>query len=140
MERPILSDKDVFPTDEIIFSHIGKTKKFWSSLFKEIHTKYPGFNEQWQFYNDGKSWLLKITKKSKTIFWVSVFKDSFKTTFYFGNKAEQTIMTSEINDKLKDQFINGQRFGKIRGITISPSSQNDVKDVISLIELKLKIK
>ena len=67
MEQPILGNKEQFPTEEIIFSHIGKSKTLWQSLFEYIHTNHPDISEQWRYYNDGKSWLLKVTRKSKII-------------------------------------------------------------------------
>lgn len=140
MEERVLSDKNQFPTEEIVFSHIGKTRSLWDSLFENIHTNHPEFAEHWRYYNDGKSWLLKVTKKTKTIFWLSIFKASFKITFYFGDKAEPTIMAGDIPEELKSQFKNGKRYGKIRGITITVNSKNDVTYVLALIETKLKIK
>ena len=43
MDELILTDKNQFPTEEIIFSHIGKSKIFWKSIFKYIHTTYPDY-------------------------------------------------------------------------------------------------
>jgi hypothetical protein len=140
MERPILTDKDQYPTEEIIFSHIGKSKRMWRSVFEYIHTNYPDFSEQWRYYNDGKCWLLKVTRKSKTIFWLSVFKDSFRITFYFSDKAEPAIMESTISDKLKDEFQNGKRYNKIRGITLNFKNQKDIDYTKSLIKIKLSIR
>jgi Protein of unknown function (DUF3788) len=140
MEKPVLTDKDQFPTEEIIFSQIGKTKDFWVSLFNEIKMKYPEFTENWRYYNDGKSWLLKVTKRKKTIFWISVFSNLFKTAFYFGDKAEPIIMASDLSSQLKEQYKSGKKFGKIRAIVITPVSIDDVNDVMSLVKLKLNIK
>jgi len=140
MKQQILTDKNQFPTEEVIFSHIGQSKIFWESIFKHIHTNHPDFTEQWKYYKDGKSWLLKITKKSKTIFWLSIIKDSFRITFYFGDKAEPAIMESVISDKLKDKFLNGKRYGKIRGITLTIKNNRDIDYVKSLITIKLNIK
>ena len=140
MDQIILSDKNQFPTEEIIFSHIGKSKILWESIFNYIHTDYPDFSEQWKYYNDGKSWLLKVTKKSNTIFWLSIIRGSFKISFYFGDKAEQSIMESTISDALKDQFKDGKRYGKIRGLTLIMNKKQNVEFVKELISIKLKIK
>lgn len=140
MEEKVLIDENQFPTEEIIFSHIGENKIFWNSLFEQIHTNYPDFSEQWRYYKDGKSWLFKLTKKSKTIFWLSVLKGLFKITFYFGDKAEPAILESTISDELKDQFVNGKRYGKIRGITLTITNDKDIEYVKSLIEIRLSIK
>jgi hypothetical protein len=140
MEKPVLTDKNQFPTKEIIFSHIGNSKTFWNSIFDHIHSHHPDFEEQWRYYNDGKSWLLKVTKKSKTIFWLSVYSGLFKITFYFGDKAEPAIMESTISDKLKDHFKNGKRYNKIRGITIMLENKKDIEYIKALINIKLSTK
>lgn len=140
MEKPILTDKNQFPTEEIIYSHIGKSKVLWQSVFEFIHTNHPDFIEQWRYYNDGKSWLLKVTLKSKTIFWLSVIKDSFRMTFYLTDKAEETINKSTISEDLKEKFNNGKRFNKIRGITIVFKNKKDVEYAKTLIAIKLSIK
>jgi len=140
MEDPVLTNKDQVPTDEIVFSHIGKSKSHWEKLFHYTRSSYPEFSEQWRYYKDGKRWLLKVVKKSKTVFWVSVTKGSFKTTFYFGDKAEKSILESAISDHLKDSFKNGKRYGKIRGITTEIKSAASLNNVRELIRLKLSQK
>jgi hypothetical protein len=140
MEPPILSDKNQFPSEEIIFSHIGKTKALWLSLFEQMHSNHPAFVEEWKFYNDGKRWLLKVTHKKKTIFWLSIIKGSFRTTFYFTDKAEEAIMASPISDELKEQFKTGKRYNRIRGLTISYKNKQDIEAARILIEIKLRMK
>lgn len=140
MEAVLLSEKNQFPTQEIIFSHIGTSKPFWQHLFKQVHSHYPDFTEQWRYYNDGKSWLLKVTHKSKTIFWLSVLQDTFRITFYFADKAEEVLMASEISEELKIQFKNGKRYGKIRAITLTINSNKEIENILILIKIKLSIK
>ncbi len=89
---------------------------------------------------DGKSWLLKVTRKGKTIFWLSIVDGSFRTTFYFGDKAGRAIARSAISDALKKQFKGGKHYGKIRGVTILYKKKRDVEDARELIELKLSMK
>lgn len=138
MDQVILSDNDQFPTEEVIFSHIGKSKLIWQNLFEFIHSEYPEFNEEWRYYKDGGSWLMKVTRKSKTIFWLSIIKNAFRVTFYFGDKAEPAIMESKISDELKTGFKEGKRFGKIRAITLSIKRKKDIEFVKELIGIKLK--
>ena len=140
MEKPELTDKNIFPTEEIIFSHIGKSKILWQSLFEYIHTNHLDLLEQRKYYKDGKCWLLKICKKAKTIFWIAVFKDSFRMTFYFTDKAEQVINNAPISDELKEQFKNGKRYNKIRGLSISFKYKRDIEYAKSLIRIKLSAK
>lgn len=140
MEPQVLNNKDQFPTEEIIFSHIGKTKALWCSLFEHINSAYPDFNGEWRYYNDGKSWLFKLQKKKQTIFWLSITKGSFRTTFYFPIRVEQQILESPISDELKEQFAGGKNYNKIRGLTITYKNKKDVEYAKALIGIKLSIK
>jgi hypothetical protein len=81
-----------------------------------------------------------MTKKAKTIFWLSVIKDSFRITFYFSDKAEPAIMNSTISNKLKEQFQNGKRYNKIRGITLTFKSKKDIDYTKSLIIIRDSIR
>jgi len=140
VNQPILSDKTQFPTEEIIYSLIGKSKQLWLSLFEYIHKNHPDFTKEWRYYNDGKSWLMKVQRKSKTIFWLSILKDSFRITFYLTDKADKAMDSSTISNELKEQFKNGKSFGKIRGVTITFKNKKDVEYAKSLIGIKLSIK
>ncbi|NLT50247.1 MAG: DUF3788 family protein [Ignavibacteria bacterium] len=140
MEPQLLNDPTQFPSDEIIFSHIGNTKDIWIKLFEFLQNDYPEIVNEWRYYNDGKSWLLKSQRKTKTMFWLSIQQNSFLTTFYFTEKAEQMILESGISDELKNQFVNGKRFNKIRGLTITYNSLTDLEYFKELFKIKLSIK
>jgi hypothetical protein len=140
MSQSVLTNKDQIPSDEIVFSFIGKHKALWISLFKYIHDQHPEINKEWRYYNDGKSWLLKVTKKAKTIFWLSVIEKTFRITFYFTDKAQQVIEKSQLSDELKEQFKSGKRYNKIRGITILFKNKKDCTYAEELIRIKLSIK
>ncbi|MBN2425856.1 MAG: DUF3788 family protein [Calditrichaceae bacterium] len=140
MEQPVMSDKNQYPADEVIFFHIGKAKVLWQDFFKYLDNSHPDFVREWRYYNDGKSWLMKVTQKTKTIFWLSIIKDAFRITFYFTDRAEPVIMDSNISYELKEQFKSGKHFGKIRGLTITFKSAEDIEYVKTLISVKLSIK
>ncbi len=55
MDQPVLSDKTQFPTEEILFSYLGKTKNVWISFFEYLHENHPDISSEWRYYNDGKS-------------------------------------------------------------------------------------
>ena len=140
MEHPVLSDANQIPTENVVFSHIGKTKTLWVSLFDYVESNHPEFAREWRYYRDGKSWLLKVTQKKKTIFWLSIADGSFRTTFYFTDKARSALMASDISEELKDQFSSGKQFGKIKGVTVTYRSIRNVADAKALIGIKLAMK
>ena len=140
MQDPVLSDANEYPLEEIIFSHIGKSRPLWNLFFEYIHLNHPDFSEEWRYYRDGKSWLMKVTRKKKTIFWLSIVENAFRTTFYFTDQAEELIMSSKLSEDLKEQFRAGKQYGKIKGITLVYSAKRHIEEAKILIGIKLRMK
>jgi len=140
MQPAVLADQSTFPTDDIIFSHIGETRSLWLELFNYIRDSHPDINQEWRYYNDGKSWLMKVTRKTKTIFWLSIIPGAFRTTFYFPAKAAGQILESGISTELKNHFNTELQSKKFPGITIVYQKAADIEDAKMLIRLKMSIK
>ena len=140
MEKPCLNNKDEYPNDKVLHRTLGEVKKTWDAFIDFLNESYPLFSGQWRYYNDGKSWLYKLTKKKKTISWISIYHNKFKTTFYFPDKAEELIKASKLKKEYIDQFINGKRYGKIRGITVEIKKPADLSATKTLIEIKEQVK
>jgi hypothetical protein len=139
-EKPVLGDKNIFPSDEFIQSIIGDKIIFWQKLIRYVKDNYRDITEEWRYYNDGRQWLFKMQQKKKTIFWASILKDTFRITFYFGNKAESVIEESTVPQRIKDDFRNAPRFGALRPITTIVNENQDLDNIIKLIDVKVKIK
>lgn len=140
MDKPCLNDKDEDPNDEVLNRHLGTAKRAWDSFHAFLKEDHPSFVTEWRYYNDGKSWLCKVTQKKKTVCWVSVWDRLFKTTFYFPDRAEELIAASELEKEYVDQFVNGKKYGKIRGVTVEIKKPSDLKATKILIGIKEQVK
>ena len=136
----ILSDKEVIPTEDYILSILGDKKEFWKSIIKIATEEYKDTSGTWKYYNDGKQWLFKMVQKKKTLFWGGIHKDTFRITFYFGDKAEPTILASDLPQSIKDGFKTTKRYGAIRAISIKVFEHSDVENVMKLIGIKHQMK
>jgi hypothetical protein len=139
-EHIVLSDKNNKPDEALILLVTGDKMKYWKDLMEYVHDNYTGASGDWNYYNDGKQWIFKMTWKKKTIFWIVLVKESFRVTFYFGDKAEEQIFSSEIPQKLKDDFKNGKRYGKIRAISLEINDMPDIESVKKIAEIKVRMK
>jgi hypothetical protein len=140
MSTSVFTEINQHPTEDLIFSHLGKNKVLWITLFEYIHEQHPDIVEEWRYYQDGKSWLLKVTRKAKTVFWLSVIERSFRITFYFTDRAQPFIEKSTLSPALKEQFKTGKKYGKIRGVTVLFKTKKDCTDAQELIRIKLSVK
>ena len=139
METLVLNEKTVVPTDELIFSIIGENSRHWQRLMQHVHDNYPGSEGRWKYYNDGKNWLFSMIRKKKTLFWIGVHKDTFRITFYFGDKAEPIIEKSILPEDMKEGFKTSKRYGKIRAVSMRAEKEEDIDNALILVEIKDKM-
>ena len=139
-EKLVLGDKSVYPSEEILQSIIGEKMVLWQKIISYVKDNYKDITEEWRYYNDGKQWLFKMQQKKKTIFWAGVLKDTFRITFYFGNKAEPAIEESTLPQKIKDGFREAKRFGTLRPISTIVKENKDLDNILKLIDVKVKLK
>ena len=139
MEPLVLTDKSVVPDDKLIFSIIGENRVHWLNLMETLRKKYPDAQGLWNYYNDGKNWLFKMVLKKKTLFWIGILADTFRITFYFGDKAESLIESSSLPAYIKSEYKNGQRFGKIRAISFRVEKNENIENALLLADIKIRV-
>jgi hypothetical protein len=139
-QEQILKDKDIYPSDEVIFSIISNKRIVWETIMGYAHENYPVTIGEWKYYNDGKQWLFRLLLKKKTIFWISLVEDTFRITFYFGGKAESLIIESTLSENVKKEFLTREFSGPFRPVTIKIKDISDFDDVRKLIDLKIRQK
>jgi hypothetical protein len=142
-EKEVLAfpDSQLKPGDEILSTIMGSRKKLWDHILKSLNDSYKDISWSWNYYNDGHQWLFKLVQKKKTILWAAVLASGeFRMTSYFGDKAEPVIEESNLPEKLKEEFRNGRRYGKIRAITTLVNTAEDAENVLKVADLKIKIK
>ncbi len=136
MENPVLSDPAIYPSEDVLSSYLGKSKSVFKSLFEHNHSTHPDFVEKWNYYKDGKRWLLNVSRKGKTVFWLSVSSGSFRTGFYINSKVEQSVKDSNIPVALKKQYAESSG-KKIRGISLELKVKKDMEIYKELLKIKL---
>lgn len=136
----VFTDPSVEPSIELLSEVLGEKLTWWMHIRAYAIDNYPHVTEVWRYYNDGKQWLYRMLQKKNTIFWMTVVVDTFKVTFYFGQKAIPVIMESTLPEEVKQEFLTNPSFGKIKYISVRMADTSDVELVLQLVDLKVKIK
>ena len=136
MEQPCLIDEAEYPDDRVLSRCLSDAKYAWDAFVTFLDSSCPNYSPEWRYYEDGKSWLCKVVKNSKTICWLGVYHGKFKTTFYFPDRAESLIADSSIRKTYKEQFVNARRFGKTRALTVDVRKIADLSTIKKLIAIK----
>jgi hypothetical protein len=136
-KKTMFDDPDVFPSQELIAARLGQRA---TAAYALLHDRAvglaPGLTYEWNYYRDGKSWLLKATRKKKTLYWLSVSEESFRVGFYLGSKVEAAIAASGLPDEAKREFANSKG-KKLRGIGLEIKSKKDLQGFEELLRIKL---
>jgi hypothetical protein len=136
-EKAVFDDPDVFPSESLIAARLGsRASAAYALLLVRASALAPGLSREWNFYRDGKRWLMKVVLKKKTLFWLSVAEGYFRVGFYLGSKAEAAIAASGLPDGAKREFAES-RGKKIRGIGLEIRSKKDLEGFEELLRIKL---
>jgi hypothetical protein len=138
MENQILTDPTVKPEKNVLEAALGKNYK----LYAEFEEKLKKLNliPEWNYYNDGKSWLSKILNKKKNTGWLSVWNTGFKLTIYFTEKTVEGVFQLDIDNEIKDVAKNMKPVGKFRPVVILLKNKKLINDGIKLLEYKMSVK
>lgn len=140
MERPLLNDKDVFPDDEVLARHLGKAKAAWDAFGAGVAERYPDAAFEWRYYNDGKAWLCKLTRKKKTVCWISIWDGHFRTGFYFMPRHDQAVEALPIAAGLKAAYRSHAPFGAMKPLTIEVRTKQALDEVFTVAAFKIGLK
>ena len=135
MDRPVLNDPKEFPDDKVLARCLGPAKSAWDAFIKMLYSDYPLVAVEWRYYNDGKSWLCKVTRKTQTLAWVAAWEKYFSTAFYLNARAEALVRASSLDKALKDGFLNNDK--KLRSIRVEVRKKTDLAAVRELLGIKL---
>jgi hypothetical protein len=140
MEPIVLTDPAVQPTEELIFSIIGENSVYWEKIVDYLYDHHTDITEEWRFYNDGKAWLYRALRKKNTIYWIGVQEGTFRISFWLSEKAIPMIESSDLPERIKEEYRNAKPFNHSRCVTVIMGSDEDLENVMKLIDLKMKIK
>lgn len=140
METMLLRDKQIFPEDKVLIAALGDSYPAYAGLMKSVTGDEYGLLPQWNYYNDGKAWLCKSVFKKKTVFWLSVWEEYFKVSFYFTEKHCIGIEGLNIDPEIKQSFKSANHIGKLIPLSISVRSSAQLPDLFRIIEYKKSLK
>jgi hypothetical protein len=140
MEGPLLKEKDVLPTMEVLENVLGESYSAYIELMGIMTNPEFGLVTQWHYYSDGKAWLCKVSYKKKTVFWLSVWDKFFKVGFYFTEKNSSGVLKLDIEEKIKEDFVQRKSIGKLMPLSININSREQIADVLKIIGYKKSLK
>jgi hypothetical protein len=136
----LLRDPKVFPGPEVLKDSLKEAYPVYEELLASITGPEYGLAPEWRYHNDGKAWLCKVAYKKKTIFWLSVWDEFFKVSFYFTKATSKGVADLTIRKSIKDQLVSSKPAGKLIPLVVDVRKKEQLKDMLKLIGYKKSLK
>jgi hypothetical protein len=133
-----LADESQYPSDVILQEVLGRSYAAYQKLLSlyEAH----GLVWQWRYYRDGKAWLCKVQKGSRTIVWMSAWKGFMKATIYFPEKLAGGMLALDLGQETKDNIKDVRKVGKSTPCMFEIRNAKALKDFETVMRYKLQSK
>jgi hypothetical protein len=140
MEVQLLREQEIYPSEEVLQSVLGKVYDVWTELEKQVTQGEFSLTLDWNYYRDGKSWLCKVCHKKRTIFWLSVWEGFFQTGFFFLERHLEGIAALDISEQIKEDFCQKKPIGKLLPMAIKINKQEQLADMLKVAKFKKELK
>jgi hypothetical protein len=128
----LLTSPDLDPTSDNLKNGLGRWFSIYDTLTETLSKPPYDISPEWRFYKDGGAWLCKMTRKKKTVFWISAWKQFLKCGFYFTERSGDGISDLSIDQSLKSSFDKTDPIGKLRPLIIDLTAKKQLDDLYTV--------
>lgn len=133
--KAILTNRDEYPTPEVLQQHFPEAEyALYQQLLDGLHQN--DLQEEWNYYNDGKSWLGKILFKKKNLGWISYLETGLQIGVYFGERVWPQVLALDLDERIKSKLPQIEKSGKLYGVIIPISDEAYVQAALQLMLFK----
>ena len=137
MSKSIFTEATKEPDNNNLQAALDKLFSEWQEIRNYVLGKYPSAVEQWSFTSEKYGWSFRIKDKKRAILYMLPRDKFFKVALVFGQKASDVIFESNISEAIKDELKAAKVYAEGRGIRIDIKNEKLIKDVKTLIDIKL---
>jgi hypothetical protein len=138
IDKRELSDKSVYPDETILKKILGRSYQAYMALL-ELYDRND-MQYEWRYYMDGKSWLLKVQKKKKTIVWMSAWKGFMKAAIYIPERLMEDVYELPLSEETRERIRTTTNVGKSKPCIFEIRDQKILKDMDRVMQYKIRLK
>ncbi|MBK8477808.1 MAG: DUF3788 family protein [Opitutaceae bacterium] len=136
----LLTSPDLDLNADNLKNELGRWFSIYETLTETLSTPPYDISPEWRFYRDGGAWICKMTRKEKTVFWISVWKQFLNCGFYFTQRSGDGISDLSIDQSLKSSYANATPVGKLFPLIINLTAKKQLDDLYTVVSYKISQK
>ena len=133
----LLTAADVAPTPDGLERELGDMFPLYERLTARLASPEFDVRPEWRYYRDGGAWLCKVTRRKRTVFWLSAWRSCLRVAFYFTARTGAGIPGLPIDASLIAAYANASLIGKLTPLLIEERSEEQLDDVVSVAAYKV---
>lgn len=137
MSASIYTEKLVSPDDKILAHDLAGAKEYLDKIGLFIESEYGDFKAEWKFYTKKSGWVLKMYSKKRNVLFVVPCYGYFRIAFTFGDKASNSILSSDFPDSIKKDLSGANKYAEGRTIQVEVRTDNDLNNLLKMIRIKM---
>lgn len=139
METSAFMDKNFVPDNNDLKMVLAGTYNLWEQIHNLVIDLYPKAIGEWNYAGKNYGWSYRLKDKKRAIIYLLPRKGYFKVAFVFGQKATDKILMSDVSDEIKNDLSTARIYAEGRGIRIDVKNGEILKDIATLIDIKISI-
>jgi len=136
----LLTSPDLDLTSANLKNELGRWFSIYETLTETLSRPPYDISPEWRFYKDGGAWLCKMSRKKKTVFWISAWKHCLKCGFCFTRESGDGISNLAIHQSLKSSYDAATPIGKLYPLTIDLTAKKQLDDLYTVVSYKISRK
>ncbi len=133
-----LRDESIYPDDTVLADILGDAFPAYQKLIRLYDENSLVYT--WRYYHDGKAWLCKVQKKTKTIVWMSAWKGYMQATVYMPEKYMEQVYSLDIDEAWKEKVREARNMGKSRACVFQVKTTDILEDFKKVMQVKISAK
>jgi hypothetical protein len=116
------------------------SSRFLDEIRNHLSDSGLSITEEWKYYTKNTGWTKKFLIGKRNLLFFTPIRSGAIISFVFGDKAVDEVNKSSLPDRIKEELNSAKKYAEGRGVRIKGKSNKDLKNVLGLLDIKIRIK
>jgi hypothetical protein len=139
MNKGFFTDKALRPAENDSVKIIGKAMNNWDALLRHLTTEFK-LKGELKFYGINYGWALRFNKSGKSIVALYPNKNFFIVQIILNSNQAEFALSQALDLKTKTLIRDKESIHEGKWIYLQIDQETDLKDILRLIDIRIKVK
>ncbi len=139
MSKGFFIDKSLRPNDNNILKIIGSAKNNWDFILEYLRSDLK-LKGEFKFYGINYGWAIRFNKSGKSIVALYPDKDCFTVQIILNKYQVDSALLADLDVGIIKNIRDKEAIHEGKWIYLKIDKRTDLKDILKIIDIRIKIK